>query len=593
MTRENAVIAYAEATVADAYANIDRQAAASRFLRDLEERRFDWHPEEAEEITLLVETLFAHMKGEAIDGVPLRGRPFLMQPWQLFCVYNLFGFYMPGSRIRRYLEGFVMAPRKSGKTPWAIATTWSAGLKYSASASTIKTVAGSTRQNMEGFGFLSYNLHRLGLTVAEDPIHGLQAWDSSLGHSFRGPIWNGSIDFDALAYKPDLFDAFNANLIYLDELELYKNAVPYTRLSDATKAYRNKLILATTTAGDNGTGFCAQHMVYCSKIARGEITGPDADRIFSFICRADPDPETGKVDYLSEKAWRQANPSWGVTISPADMEASALKAQNNPQTRNEFYTRSLNVFVNSLGTYFSIEEFIGSDVRYNFSPEELAKLVPAWFGGADLSRLHDLTAACIVGEIPAAKAATPDWTPPEDVLVIIPHAWFPVTAAAAKAQEDEIPLFGWADDGWLTMPNTPSMDPKAPVEQFKKWRSDGFKIKAVGHDRKFAREYVSAMKAAGFRVKDQPQYASYKSEGFRYIEHKAKVGCLYYCHAEPFLYCVGNVRAVKDDEIVIFEKVAEHRRIDIFDAATFATIRLAVETEKSASLSGWLKDKED
>lgn len=593
MTRENAVIAYAEATAADEFANLDRQAAARRFLRDLEECRFDWHPEEAEEISLLIETLFAHMKGEAIDGTPLRGRPFLMQPWQLFCVYNLFGFYMPGSRIRRYLEGFVMAPRKSGKTPWAIATTWSAGLKYSASASIIKTVAGSTRQNMEGFGFLSYNLHRLGLTVAEDPIHGLQAWDSSLGHSFRGPIWNGSIDFDALAYKPDLFDAFNANLIYLDELELYKNAVPYTRLSDATKAYRNKLILATTTAGDNGTGFCAQHMVYCSKIARGEITGPDADRIFSFICRADPDPETGKVDFLSEKAWRQANPSWGVTISPADMEASALKAQNNPQTRNEFYTRSLNVFVNSLGAYFSIEEFIGSDVRYNFSPEELAKLVPAWFGGADLSRLHDLTAACIVGEIPAAKAATPDWTPPEDVLVIIPHAWFPVTAAAAKAQEDEIPLFGWADDGWLTMPNTPSMDPKAPVEQFKKWRSDGFKIKAVGHDRKFAREYVSAMKAAGFRVKDQPQYASHKSEGFRYIEHKAKVGCLYYCHAEPFLYCVGNVRAVKDDEIVIFEKVAEHRRIDIFDAATFATIRLAVETEKSASLSGWLKDKED
>lgn len=86
---------------------------------------------------------------------------------------------------------------------------------------------------MEGFGFLSYNLHRLGLTVHEDPIHGLRVLDSSLGHSFSGAIWDGHISFDALAYKPDLFDAFGANIIHLDELELYRNAVPYGRNSIA------------------------------------------------------------------------------------------------------------------------------------------------------------------------------------------------------------------------------------------------------------------------------------------------------------------------------------------------------------------------
>ena len=95
------------------------------------------------------------------------------------------------------------------------------------------------------------------------------------------------------------------------------------------------------------------------------------------------------------------------------------------------------------------------------------------------------------------------------------------------------------------------------------------------------------MKKAGFTVVDQPQLAVAKSEGFRYIEHKAKVGCLYYCHAEPFLYCVGNVKAVKDDEIVIFEKIEDNKRIDVFDASVFASIRMLIDTEKVTNAAAW------
>lgn len=47
---------------------------------------------------------------------------------------------------------------------------------------------------------------------------------------------SSQISFEALAYKPDIFDAFNANIVLLDELELYKNAIPYGRLKDARSA---------------------------------------------------------------------------------------------------------------------------------------------------------------------------------------------------------------------------------------------------------------------------------------------------------------------------------------------------------------------
>lgn len=583
---------YAETTAISPRACLDVQAACKRFLADLQDPRWDFRTDMAESIIEIIETLFCHQQGEDLSGRPMRGKPLILEPFQLFIIYNLCGFFLPDTDIRRYQEAMWMLARKNGKTPFATAFCWAMGLWYSKSFSKIKTVAGSMKQNMEGFGFLSYNLHRLGLTVIEDAAHGLRVLDSSLGHSFSGSIWEGQISFEALAYKPDIFDAFNANIVLLDELELYKNAIPYGRLKDATKAYSNKLILAVTTAGDDGTGFCAQRMAYCSKIVRGEITGADADRIFAFLARADPDPETQEVNYLDPLNWQKANPNWGVTIRPEDMEASALQAMNDPQMRKEFLTRSLNVFVSSFKAWFNIDEFVRSDTRYNFTLPQLVKLVKSWYGGADLSKLHDLTAAAIVGEIPAKAAATTEWTPKENVLVIIPHCWFPVVAAAEKADKDNIPLFGWKEDGWLDMPNEPSMDPTEPVKQFLAWKKAGFNIRKVGHDRKFARPYYAAMKKARFTVVDQPQLAIAKSEGLRYIEHKAKIGCLYYCHAEPFSYCVQNVRGQeKQDDVVVYDKVSPNARIDVFDASVFATIRMLIDTGKAADLAAWFEEE--
>lgn len=561
-----------------------------RFLDDLESGRWDFRPALPEFVIEMQTGLFSFSQGERLDGSPLRGAPFELMPWHIYCDYAICGFFEPGTDLRRFTEADIFAPRKTVKTVWGTSMINSLALWYRMSGAKVKTVAGSLKQGMESFEWTVYNFKELGLVADNNPPGKLRLLNSSLGHSIDGEIWGGFIDLETLAFKPELFDSFNASFIHLDELELYKNAIPYTRLRDGMKAYSNKLLLCTFTAGDDGNGFAASHRDYMERILRGTITGPAADRTFVALAQAPMEPD-GSINYLSPAVHRACNPAYGITIRPGDMIAAAEQAEHNPQLRKEFFTRSLNRFVGAYHAWFDLEEFRRSDEHYHWTQPELAKLVKAWYGGADLSKLHDLTAACIVGEVPAKAATTSSWVPPEDVLVIIPHAWFPAVTAPEKADKDQIPLFGWQEDGWLDMPETASMDPTEPVGQFIKWRRDGFNIRRVGHDRKFARPYYTAMKKAGFRVQDQPQLYLQKSEGFRYIEHKAKVGCLYYLHAEPYEYCVGNVKAVeKADDAIQYEKIGDTHRIDIFDASVFATIRLLIDTERSSSGSDWFEN---
>lgn len=583
----NEILTYVNGVIdSQIVAGNDISCACKRFLEGLNNPQWEFNSRDADFVIGIIERTFRHRQGETLEGDPLRGKPFLLEPWEKFIVYDLLGFYYRGTKERVRKEAFIYIARKNGKTLFVAALAWALALLDAASGSSVYIVGASLKQAMQSYNNIVDNLQMnlySSRTGAEKD--GWRILDNNMEHSIEHKsLCGGSVRIEALAANPDAHDSLNSNIQICDELHAYKNAKQYNVIKESGKAYTNKLCIGITTAGDDPTGFCAQRLKYCQKVLQG-LVRDDAYGIF--IWKADED-EKGNVDYLAPEQHKKANPNYGVTIRPADIMNDARQAQNDPQQRKDFLAKSLNVFTSAMTAYFNLKEFRASDtacaeklgIDAGWSTEmkidHLAKIKIKWFGGADLSKLHDLTAAALYGNY-------------KDIDIIIPHCWFPIVAAHLKADEDNIPLFGWKDDGWLDMSNAPTTNHADIVNWFiqMKWR--GFSIKQIGHDRKFGREYFLGMKKAGFSIVDQPQYTWRKSEGFRRIEQKAKDGKLYYLGAEPFEYCLSNVRAIeKTDDMIQFDKIQPEHRIDVFDAAVFGCCRLLENLEISQEVRKWI-----
>lgn len=542
-------------------ANEDRVLAAKRFLKDLDNNAYEMRTRDADFVIKIIEATFVHIKG------PARGKAFLLELWEKFICYNVAGFYIAGTEERRFKEAFIFLPRKNSKTFFASALAWALSLLERQYFSVLYIIATKLDRAMEAFENIRENIEYMGESKNFKILNNNA--EHSISRTFYDENENksGALRIQALAADAKRADGLNANIIILDEMHAYKNANEYYVYKQAMKAYVNKLLIGITTAGSDMNSFCYQRLQYCKEVMRG--TKVD-EEYFIFICQADnPDDYTNPVEH------EKANPNYGVTIREKDILNEALQAQNDPTGRDEFLNKSLNIYTNALNTYFDIFQAQESDKQFSWTLEELAHLPIKWYGGADLSKMYDLTGTALHGRY-------------KNTDICISHGFMPVTAAHLKAEEDQIPFFWWEEQDWLTLCNSDVIEYEDVLKWFLQMRKIGFDIKWVGYDRRYSREFVLKMKKSGFKMRDQSQRYVEKTEAFREIEKKLKKGEFYYLHNKAFEYCLSNVKAIEDsDEFVRFEKVQPTYRIDLFDADVIACKQMLIDLEKSQKQGKW------
>lgn len=549
---------------------VELKETAQRFLDDLKNKDYETDFTDAEFVIGIIEKTFVHIKG------PLKNKPLLLNDWQKFIVYNLLGFFIKGTKERRFKEAFIFIPRKNGKTTFVSALAWGLALLERKTGSTVYIVGNVLKQALQSFEILKKNVFQMegGEKEAKEVYKIL---DNNQEHSISKSFENSkgeeeaSIKLEALASNPDNQDGYNCNIAICDEMHAYKTAEKYYVIRQAMKAYTNRLIIGITTAGKNINSFCYKRLVYCQKVLKKQFKD---EQLFIFICKSDQDKK-GDVDITNPIEHEKANPNYNVSVRAQDLIDEANQAINDVTAKNQFLNKSLNIYTNDMNKYFDIQAVQASDSKYNWTIQELLKLPIKWFGGADLSVEWDLSATCLYGNY-------------NDVDICIAQGYMPRTKAQQKAEQDQIPFFFWEEKKWLTICNNETIEPEDLVKWFLKMRSIGFKIIEVRFDRYKSKDFVSSMESHNFKMVDQDQNYWKKSEGFRRIEKHIINDNYYYMHNKAYEYCIGNVKGIEDShDRVKFEKNSKDERIDLFDCSVSGAKGLIEYQAKQNKIKNW------
>ena len=577
-------------------ANVEQVQACQRFIDDLKRNDLDFKSNQFDfAIDLIQGTIFPE-KGETITGESARLNPIKLTRWEIFVTVNLFGFFLKNTNIRRFQEVLLFLPRKSGKTTFVASLTWAKSLIDADSGATTYIVANSLSQAKVSFNFIQHNLN---LSHNKDKFKPKMRANNQ-EHSINVDLGKGHVEIRAIGADEKYLDGLIANTIIADEVHAFKRPKRYTLMKDAMKSYSgSRMLLAVSTAGDNIGCFLDERVELLKKVLNKTIKDESKyDRYFIYLCTAPRDnkgnflnPLTGEITEIDDPELIEAvNPSAGETISLDLLVNDAKIALDSDEgTRNEFKNKTLNVFTTSSETFFDIDEFKYSDSLYNWSIDDLLKLNLNWYGYADLSVLHDLSASGLYANYKYKTKDSQGNKITKDIDIVISQAFFPLPLAIAKAQESNMPLQEWQEEGWATLSNTDVVQPSDITGWFVIMKKMGFKIKQVSFDKKSAMEFAITMRAEKFKLKDASQLPSIKTVGIRRIENKVKNGEFYYLHNRSYEYCVSNVKA---EELyngwLRMRKISKNMKIDLFDASTFGAVAMLEDMESKAKVKNIL-----
>lgn len=265
-----------------------------------------------------------HIKGK------WAGTPIKLEPWQVFIVCSVFGWLDKATGLRRFRTVYIEVPRKNAKSTLSSAIGLYMAFMDSEGGAEVYSAA-TTRDQA-----------RIIFKDAQAMARKSQRFRTTQGVQVLAHNINqekSSSKFEALSAEGNSLDGLNVHCGLIDELHAHKTREVFDVIETATGAREQALIWAITTAGSNRSGICYEQRTYLTKIL--DRVHPD-ETYFGIIYTIDDED-----DWTDPAIWEKANPNYGVSVFPDDIERLCRKAQQMPSAQNNFLTKRLNVWVNA------------------------------------------------------------------------------------------------------------------------------------------------------------------------------------------------------------------------------------------------------
>lgn len=541
----------------------------ARHLHDLEHgpaRGLRFNEDEAI-IVIQFFDLLRHWKGE------WAGKPFKLQPWQMFVLWVSFGWQQQddaGRWVRRFKIAYNQIARKGGKTMLAggvglfllVADGEAAAEIYT--AATKRDQARLAHNDAKQMVKASPGLRRIA-TVTRDCI----------------VVGATNSKYEPLGANADTLDGLSPSGVILDELHAHKTRELFDVLDTAVGARTQPMMWIITTAGVyRSESICVEQFHHAERVLEGfdKDDGVKDDQFFAFVAMLDDGD-----DWTDPAVWGKANPGLGETPKLGYIEQQVEKAKTMVGLQNSVRTKNLNQWVQQDEAFIDLtlwdrcKNVIPLDELYGYDA----------YTGLDLSSNRDLTAFAATFVIPPGERHYPEWM---DGKTEYHHtvAWFWVPNKSAEQREklDRVPYMAWAEDGQIELTDGDMIDQEhiaSRIEQIIK----PMRVKQCGIDMWNASWMVVRLQGMGLNVFDIRQSFASLSEPTMYFETAVTKRTIGHNGGKCLRWNVGNAAVEINSANPDQKRISKKKSIERIDglAAIINSLKCALSAEEQESFS--------
>lgn len=340
--------------------------SCQRYLDLMNDTRYEFRPDKCERVLNFVSKL-KHYQGKCA------GKPFVLEEWQKWIIYSIFGFYYRDSNERLVKKALLTVGRKNGKSFLIAAMALYMLIADGEPAAQVLNIANNTKQ-----AHLLFEMQQK-LVKCLDPKH---KYTKTLRDSIQVP--KTSSYSQVLSSDSSGHDGSSPSTYILDEVHEMKDSKLWDVMISGTGFRVSPLGICISTSGFLLNGFLHNYRDVCIDILEHR---KEDDEQFAAIYELDDED-----DWKDEKNWVKANPNLDVTVTRKYLEGQIRSAINDSALEVSVKTKNFNMWVSSKEIWISDDKIrkVMSSVNLDDYKDEDC------FMGVDLSAVSDLTSTTVM-----------------------------------------------------------------------------------------------------------------------------------------------------------------------------------------------------